>query len=425
MAEPDPESLAASTRLRRRLRPGAGRRRAHPGGAAAARRRPSSGPRRPTTVLHPRRAGAGHPAGGRRPPRRAVPGRRRTAGWSISAAASAPTRWPSSAPAWRSSPWSATRTPPPWPPPTWPDRAEVLCADAEEVAVELLTPGVGAFCDPARRNARGRSWRVDDFTPAGRSSPACSDGRRPAGVKLGPALPHDLVPADAEAEWLTDAGRHRRGRPVGGSGVGAGAPVGPGLAPPTSGTGSSPTRRSAELTVRDVGGYLYEPVGAVIRSRRHRHSGRPAGRPLLDPHLAYLTGDRLGPDPVRAPRTRCGTSCPYDARRCVAGWPERQIGRLEIKHPRHRRSIRRSSGRVLRPGRPEERDAGRVPDHRTGRWCSWPNGRLIRRLVRWHSLQASANVGLALSPGVCQLIGGGRTAPRRHSDHPDIRTHTP
>ena len=144
-------------------------------------------------------------------------------------------------------------------------RAEVLCADAEEVAVELLTPGVGAFCDPARRNARGRIWRVTDFTPSWSLVTRLLNGRRTGGVKLGPALPHDLVPRDAEAEWLTDHGDT----------VEVGLWAGP---------GSAPGRRSAlvragddwhrlvtdpdpsERTVREVGDYLYEPVGAVIRS---------------------------------------------------------------------------------------------------------------------------------------------------------------
>ena len=85
-------------------------------------------------------------------------------------------------------------------------RAEVICADAEQVADDLLTAGVGAFCDPARRNERGRVWRVTGFAPSWSLVTGLLDGRRTAGVKLGPALPHDLIPADAEAEWLTDSG---------------------------------------------------------------------------------------------------------------------------------------------------------------------------------------------------------------------------
>ena len=208
-------------------------------------------------------------------------------------------------------------------------RAEVLCADAEEVAVELLTPGVGAFCDPARRNTRGRIWRVTDFTPSWSLVTRLLNGRRTGGVKLGPALPHDLVPRDAEAEWLTDHGDT----------VEVGLWAGP---------GSVPGRRSAlvragddwhrlvtdpdpsERTVREVGDYLYEPVGAVIRSGGIAQLARRLKAGLLDPHLAYLTGDRAVATPF-ATAYAVRERLPYDVRALRRWVAERQVGRLEIK----------------------------------------------------------------------------------------------
>ena len=74
------------------------------------------------------------------------------------------------------------------------------------MAGDLLTPGVGVFCDPAPSRQRGRLWRVEDFSPSWGFVQDLLDGRRPAGVKLGPALPHNLVPPAAEAEWLSDLG---------------------------------------------------------------------------------------------------------------------------------------------------------------------------------------------------------------------------
>ena len=208
-------------------------------------------------------------------------------------------------------------------------RAEVLCADAEEVAVELLAPGVGAFCDPARRNARGRVWRVADFSPSWSLVTRLLNGRRTSGVKLGPALPHDLVPADADAEWLTDRGDT----------VEVGLWAGP---------GSVPGRRSAlvrtgedwhrlvtdpdppERTVREVGDFLYEPVGAVIRSGGIAQLARRLEAGLLDPHLAYLTGDRAVPTPF-ATAYAVRERLPYDVRALRRWVAERQVGRLEIK----------------------------------------------------------------------------------------------
>ena len=241
--------------------------------------------------------------------------------------------------------------------------AELICADAEEVAADLLTTGVGAFCDPARRTlggarggsppgtstARGRVWRVTDFTPSWSLVTGLLDGRRTAGVKLGPALPHDLVPPDAEAEWLTDSGDT----------VEVGLWAGPGSMPgrrsalvratamrsepvedPSTGSGridiegswhrlvTDPT--ADPLPVREVGGYLYEPVGAVLRSGGLAQLGPILGAGLLDPHLAYLTADTARTTPFAtgyAVRDRL----PFD-RRALRRWlTERQVGRLEIK----------------------------------------------------------------------------------------------
>ena len=59
-------------------------------------------------------------------------------------------------------------------------RAEVICADANEVAEELIRPGVAVFCDPARRNDHGRVWRLEDFEPRWSTVMRLLDGEPPA-----------------------------------------------------------------------------------------------------------------------------------------------------------------------------------------------------------------------------------------------------
>jgi hypothetical protein len=86
------------------------------------------------------------------------------------------------------------------------DRVSVICADAHDVADQLMGPGVGVFCDPSRRDDRGRLWRVEDFAPPWSFVTGLLDANRTAGVKLGPALPHTLIPETAEAEWVTHRG---------------------------------------------------------------------------------------------------------------------------------------------------------------------------------------------------------------------------
>ena len=178
------------------------------------------------------------------------------------------------------------------------ERGRVVCADAEQVAADLLTPGTAAFCDPARRTSRGRLWRVADFTPSWDLVSGLLTGDRLAGVKLGPALPHTLVPATAEAEWVT----------AGSDTVEVGLWAGPGARPdldvalllpggrlevprPVAG------RPAARLPVGPVGRYLYEPDGAVIRARGVTLLGQRLGAHLLDAEIAYLSADTASATP--------------------------------------------------------------------------------------------------------------------------------
>ena len=203
--------------------------------------------------------------------------------------------------------------------------ADVICTDANEVAEQLITARVGVFCDPARRNDHGRVWRVEDFEPRWPTVMQLFDGGRTAGVKLGPALPHSLIPEAVEAEWIT----HR------------GETVEVGL---WSGPGATPGRRSAlimpnarliattapPLPVRDLGSYLYEPAGAVIRAGAIAELGAQLGAGLLDPQVAYLTGDRLCSTPF-ATAFEVRQRLPFHPKALRSWVREAQIGVLEIK----------------------------------------------------------------------------------------------
>jgi SAM-dependent methyltransferase len=203
--------------------------------------------------------------------------------------------------------------------------AEVICADASDVAEQLITPGVGVFCDPARRNDHGRVWRVEDFLPAWSIVMDLLDGERTAGIKLGPGLPHSLIPQAVEAEWIT----HR------------GETVELGL---WAGRGSSAGRRSALImpdarltvtdapppAVRDLGRYLYEPAGAVIRASAIPDLGNQLGAGLLHPQVAYLTSDQLSDTPF-ATAFEVRQRLPFHLK-VLRGWVrEAEIGVLEIK----------------------------------------------------------------------------------------------
>jgi SAM-dependent methyltransferase len=205
------------------------------------------------------------------------------------------------------------------------NRAEVICADASEVIEQLLTPGAGVFCDPARRNDHGRLWRVEDFTPDWSIVTELLDGGRTAGVKLGPGLPHSLIPHAVDAEWIT----HR------------GETVEVGL---WAGGGSTPERRSAlimpdarltvtnapPLPVRVLGRYLYEPAGAIIRAGGIPELGSQLGAGLLHQQVAYLTSDQLCGTPF-ATAFEVRQQLPFHRKALRAWVREGQIGVLEIK----------------------------------------------------------------------------------------------
>lgn len=82
------------------------------------------------------------------------------------------------------------------------DRIEVRCADVTEIAA-----GPGAvFLDPARRGGRGRIFDPEAYSPP--LSWAIEAVRRAGtgAVKIAPGIPHELIPDDAEAEWISDGG---------------------------------------------------------------------------------------------------------------------------------------------------------------------------------------------------------------------------
>ena len=210
------------------------------------------------------------------------------------------------------------------------DRGRVICADAEQVAADLLTPDVGVFCDPARRDTRGRLWRVDDFSPSWSMVLDLLDGRRVAGAKLGPALPHDRIPATAEAEWLSDLGEVVEVGLWAGPGATAGARAALVRPDRSAGWQRLETVPGPPLEVRALGRYLFEPDGAVIRSGGIAQLGRAMAAGLLDPQLAYLTGDAEARTPF-ATTFAVREQLPYD-RKVLRRWvAEHSIGRLEIK----------------------------------------------------------------------------------------------
>lgn len=209
--------------------------------------------------------------------------------------------------------------------------AEVRHADG--LSLDLATEGVdGVFADPARRTGSGRR-RHDpaSYTPPLDRVLAVREQVPALGVKVGPAIPHDLVPDDAEAQWVS----------VDGDVVEAGLWFGP-LAPQGPGRGALVLRGQQATAVRTpadglpqpdvgpVGAYLHEPDGAVIRAGLVALVAAEVHGRLVDPTIAYVTSDTLVTSPV-AHSYRVLDTMPFGVKRLRTALRERGVGRLTIK----------------------------------------------------------------------------------------------
>ncbi|SER21246.1 class I SAM-dependent methyltransferase [Microlunatus flavus] len=224
-------------------------------------------------------------------------------------------------------------------------RAEVVVADVADVLAAGIDPADGVFADPARRDARGRVWRPQDFSPDLSSLLALAVPGRLLGVKLGPALPHALVPAEAEAEWVSHHGDV----------VEVGVWSGPGSVPGRRSALLWPDRRlvggaGEPLAVREPGAYVHEPDGAVIRAGAVEVLGVRLGAGLLADKVAYLTGDADATSEF-ATTFVVERVLPYDLKVLRRWVREADVGTLEVK----RRGLDLDPARLRQDLRPRGR----------------------------------------------------------------------
>ncbi|MFD3520973.1 class I SAM-dependent methyltransferase [Streptomyces sp. NPDC058653] len=217
------------------------------------------------------------------------------------------------------------------PPPT------VVCADV--MTYDLTAPPApdALFVDPARRGGRGRifdpeayspplSWAVDAVRTVGAG-----------GIKIAPGIPHELVPDDFEAEWISDGGDVKEavlwydasapepgpGRP---GGVTPGARRATLLPAGITLTG----RGLPDPQVRPVGRYLYEPDGAVIRAHLVAEAADELDGGLIDETIAYITADERRSTPY-ATAYEITDVLPFNLKRLKALLRERDVGVLTVK----------------------------------------------------------------------------------------------
>jgi len=190
-----------------------------------------------------------------------------------------------------------------------------------------------AWLDPARRTSghsnTSRLTKPEDYSPSLDFVFGLAE-RMPIGVKLGPGHDRDLIPADAEAQWVSVDGQLVE------MGLWFGALARDGIRRSAllltrDGTAElTAPADSADVEVGALGSYVYEPDGAVIRARLIGDLARSLDAQMLSEGIAYLTAASLQHTPF-ATAFRVLETLPFDEKKLRLALQERQIGTLEIK----------------------------------------------------------------------------------------------
>ncbi|WP_430381939.1 class I SAM-dependent methyltransferase [Streptomyces bauhiniae] len=199
---------------------------------------------------------------------------------------------------------------------------EVREADVTEVD----TAGYDAvFVDPARRGGRGRIFDPEAYSPPLSWAVATALAAPRAALKIAPGIPHEAVPAEAEAEWISDGGDVKEA--VLWFGTGSPGGVRATLLP---GPRTLQGRGLPDPAVRPPGRYLYEPDGAVIRAHLVAEVAEELDGGLLDETIAYITADELRPT-LYATAYEITDRMPFNVKKLKTLLRERGVGNLTVK----------------------------------------------------------------------------------------------
>ncbi|MFI9763222.1 methyltransferase domain-containing protein [Streptomyces sp. NPDC051963] len=195
----------------------------------------------------------------------------------------------------------------------------------ETDVTEVDTAGYDAvFVDPARRGGRGRIFDPEAYSPPLSWAVATALKAPRAALKIAPGIPHDAIPSEAGAEWISDGGDVKEAVLWFGTEPGA---VRATLLP---GPRTLLGRGLPDPRVRPVGRYLYEPDGAVIRAHLVAEVAEDLEGGLIDPTIAYITADDHHVTPY-ATAYEITDQLPFNVKKLKALLRERGVGTLTVK----------------------------------------------------------------------------------------------
>ena len=206
------------------------------------------------------------------------------------------------------------------------ENAKVELGDAQE-----FNPDTQAlWFDPARRNLETKTESRQMVSPSDFSPDldwVFSQARlKPTGVKLGPAFPHELIPEDCEAQWVSHQGDLVELSlwfgTLGKSGRSALM------------LGETSHQLSAEevelAPVDELSAYLFEPDPSLIRSGLMGNLANQLGLWSISPGIAYLSGSEVVSSPWLKTYEVLDV-LPLDEKRLAAWCRDNDIGIVEIK----------------------------------------------------------------------------------------------
>lgn len=206
------------------------------------------------------------------------------------------------------------------------ENAKVELGDAQE-----FNPDTQAlWFDPARRNLETKTESRQMVSPSDFSPDldwVFSQARlKPTGVKLGPAFPHELIPEDCEAQWVSHQGDLVELSLWFGSLGKSGR-----SALMLGETSHQLSAEEVELApVGELSAYLFEPDPSLIRSGLMGNLANQLGLWSISPGIAYLSGSEV----VSSPWLKTYEVLevlPLDEKRLAAWCRDNDIGIVEIK----------------------------------------------------------------------------------------------
>jgi cellobiose-specific phosphotransferase system component IIB len=213
------------------------------------------------------------------------------------------------------------------------DDVEVTHADVTELDLSQFE---ALFFDPARRELKRTSERTARKFDPSEFSPnfdwVVEQARtKPTGIKLGPGHPHEAIPEDAEAQWLS----------IDGDLVELALWFGAVKRPKVSRAATlvdknsrheivSENRESESAPVAELKQFIYEPDNAVVRSHLIAELAEQIDATLIAPQIAYLSSDEHIVSPfVRGFKVL--DEMAFDRKKLKAYLRDKNIGTLEIK----------------------------------------------------------------------------------------------